>query len=160
MLEEYDIDKLNPRPNPYAKELNKQVTVKIAPSVIEFFKDEAMEIGIPYGAEKADIGKEVAEAIRWKEKGDHQKTEQGVSAPPNYLVSLISRVMKADGYIKNELTPEEIDAVRQMQATLSIEGLSLTESEVMDIAGMIRGEISREAYQQRLKENYHRYGKR
>ena len=48
MLEEYDIDKLNPRPNPYAKELNKQVTVKIAPSVIEFFKDEAMETGIPY----------------------------------------------------------------------------------------------------------------
>ena len=36
MLEEYDIDKLNPRPNPYAKELNKQVTVKIAPSVIEY----------------------------------------------------------------------------------------------------------------------------
>ena len=63
MLEEYDIDKLNPRPNPYAKELNKQVTVKIAPSVIEFFKDEAMETGIPYGAEKADIGKEVAEEL-------------------------------------------------------------------------------------------------
>ena len=55
MLEEYDIDKLNPRPNPYAKELNKQVTVKIAPSVIEFFKDEAMETGIPYGAEKAMV---------------------------------------------------------------------------------------------------------
>ena len=27
MLEEYDIDKLNPRPNPYAKELKKQVTI-------------------------------------------------------------------------------------------------------------------------------------
>ena len=89
-----------------------------------------------------------------------QHWEQGVSAPPNYLVSLISRVMKADGYIKNELTPEEIDAVRQMQATLAIEGLSLTDPEVMDIAGMIRGEISREAYQQRLKENYRRNGKR
>lgn len=83
-----------------------------------------------------------------------------VSAPPNYLVSLISRVMKADGYIKNELTPEEVDVLRQMQATLSIEGLFLTETEVMDIASMIRGEISREAYQQRLKENYRRYGKR
>lgn len=89
-----------------------------------------------------------------------QHWEQGVSAPPNYLVSLISRVMKADGYIKNELTPEEVDVLRQMQATLSIEGLFLTESEVMDIASMIRGEISREAYQQRLKENYSRYGKR
>ncbi len=48
MLEEYDIDKLNPRPNPYAKELKKQVTIKIAPSVIEYFKAEAKEKGIPY----------------------------------------------------------------------------------------------------------------
>ena len=48
MLEEYDIDKLNPRPNPYAKELKKQVTIKIAPSVIAYFKSEAQETGIPY----------------------------------------------------------------------------------------------------------------
>ena len=48
MLEEYDIDKLNPRPNPYAKELKKQVTIKIAPSVIDYFKGEALETGIPY----------------------------------------------------------------------------------------------------------------
>ena len=48
MLKEYDIDKLNPRKNPYAKELKKQVTIKIAPSVINYFKDEATETGIPY----------------------------------------------------------------------------------------------------------------
>ena len=48
MLEEYDIDKLNPRPNPYAKELKKQITIKIAPSVIEYFKGESQETGIPY----------------------------------------------------------------------------------------------------------------
>jgi predicted DNA binding CopG/RHH family protein len=48
MLEEYDIDKLNPRPNPYAKELKKQVTIKIAPTVIDYFKNEASETGIPY----------------------------------------------------------------------------------------------------------------
>ncbi len=48
MLEEYDIDKLNPRPNPYAKELKKQVTIKISPSVIDYFKQEATETGIPY----------------------------------------------------------------------------------------------------------------
>ena len=48
MLKEYDIDKLNPRKNPYAKELKKQVTIKIAPSVITYFKDEATETGIPY----------------------------------------------------------------------------------------------------------------
>lgn len=48
MLKEYDIDKLNPRPNPYAKELKKQVTIKIAPSVIDYFKAESNETGIPY----------------------------------------------------------------------------------------------------------------
>lgn len=48
MLEEYDIEKLNPRPNPYAKELKKQITIKISPSVIGYFKDEANETGIPY----------------------------------------------------------------------------------------------------------------
>ena len=48
MLEEYDIDSLNPRPNPYAKELKKQITIKIAPSVIDYFKNEAKETGIPY----------------------------------------------------------------------------------------------------------------
>ena len=48
MLEEYDIDKLNPRPNPYAKELKKQITIKIAPSIIEYFKSESQETGIPY----------------------------------------------------------------------------------------------------------------
>ena len=29
---------------------------------------------MPVTEQMADIGKEVAEAIRWKEKGDHQKT--------------------------------------------------------------------------------------
>ncbi len=48
MLEEYDIDKLNPRPNPYTKVLKKQVTIKIAPSVIDYFKQESIETGIPY----------------------------------------------------------------------------------------------------------------
>ena len=48
MLEEYDIDNLNPRPNPYAKELKKQITIKLAPDVIDYFKEEAIETGIPY----------------------------------------------------------------------------------------------------------------
>ena len=29
---------------------------------------------MPVTEQMADIGKEVAEAIRWKKKGDHQKT--------------------------------------------------------------------------------------
>ena len=48
MLKEYDIDKLNPRPNPYAKELKKQITINISPTVIDYFKGESDETGIPY----------------------------------------------------------------------------------------------------------------
>ena len=48
MLKEYDIDNLNPRPNPYAKEIKKQVTIKIAPSTIDYFKGVSEEVGIPY----------------------------------------------------------------------------------------------------------------
>ena len=48
MKKEYDIDKLNPRANPYARELKKQVTIKIAPSVIDYFKGQSVETGIPY----------------------------------------------------------------------------------------------------------------
>ena len=48
MLKEYDIDNLNPRSNPYAKELKKQVTIKMSPSVINYFKNESAESGIPY----------------------------------------------------------------------------------------------------------------
>ncbi len=48
MLEEYDIENLNPRPNPYAKELKKQVTIKISASVIDYFKSQAKKVGIPY----------------------------------------------------------------------------------------------------------------
>ncbi len=48
MLKEYDIDKLNPRRNPYAKELRKQVSIKMPTIVIEYFKKEADRTGIPY----------------------------------------------------------------------------------------------------------------
>jgi len=34
--------------NPYIKELKKQVTIKISPTVIDYFKEEAVETGIPY----------------------------------------------------------------------------------------------------------------
>ena len=34
--------------NPYAKELKQQITIKISPSTIEYFKQESAETGIPY----------------------------------------------------------------------------------------------------------------
>ncbi|MBO6114651.1 MAG: antitoxin [Lachnospiraceae bacterium] len=34
--------------NPYAKELNNQITIKINKVAIDYFKEEAEETGIPY----------------------------------------------------------------------------------------------------------------
>ena len=48
MREEYDIKNLNPRKNPYANKLKKQITINIDNSTIEFFKAESEETGIPY----------------------------------------------------------------------------------------------------------------
>jgi len=48
MREEYDIEKLNPRKNPYAKKLKQQITINIDSSTIDFFKNLSSEIGIPY----------------------------------------------------------------------------------------------------------------
>ena len=48
MRKEYDIDKLDPKPNPYAKALRKPVSIKMPTIVIEYFKTEADRTGIPY----------------------------------------------------------------------------------------------------------------
>ena len=48
MRESYDIKNLNPRKNPYSKELKQQITIKLSQVVIEYFKSEAEETGIPY----------------------------------------------------------------------------------------------------------------
>ena len=48
MKEEYDIDKLNPRKNPYVKKLKKQITININNDTIQYFKTQADETGIPY----------------------------------------------------------------------------------------------------------------
>lgn len=48
MLEEYDIDQLNPRPNPYAKELKKQITIRISVTALDYFRSIAESTGIPY----------------------------------------------------------------------------------------------------------------
>ena len=48
MREEYDIQNLNPRKNPYAKQLKKQVTINLDANTIEYFKGMAAKSGIPY----------------------------------------------------------------------------------------------------------------
>jgi len=48
MKKEYDLSKMKSRKNPYAKRLKKQVTLRLDPEVIEFFKELSSEKGIPY----------------------------------------------------------------------------------------------------------------
>ncbi len=48
MKEEYDLGAMKSRPNPYAKQLKKQVTMRLETDVIEYFKKMAEGVGIPY----------------------------------------------------------------------------------------------------------------
>ena len=48
MRDEYNIEDLNPRPNPYAKKLKRQITINLDGSTIDFFKAKAQDSGIPY----------------------------------------------------------------------------------------------------------------
>ena len=46
MLKEYDFS--NARKNPYAKVLKKQITINIDSNTIDYFKEQAEVVGIPY----------------------------------------------------------------------------------------------------------------
>jgi predicted DNA binding CopG/RHH family protein len=48
MKDEYDLSKMKSRKNPYAKRLKKQITLRLDPEVIEYFKKKSEEKGIPY----------------------------------------------------------------------------------------------------------------
>lgn len=48
MRKEYDIKNLNPKKNPYAKKMKKQITINIDENVIEYFKMLSQNTGIPY----------------------------------------------------------------------------------------------------------------
>jgi uncharacterized protein (DUF4415 family) len=48
MKEEYDLAEMKSRPNPYARRLKKQVTIRMSPDVVEYFKKMAEETNIPY----------------------------------------------------------------------------------------------------------------
>ena len=48
MRDEYDIKDLNPRRNPYADKLKKQITIRLNAGTIEYFKRQAEETGISY----------------------------------------------------------------------------------------------------------------
>lgn len=48
MKDEYDLSKMKSRRNPHAKRLKKQITLRLDPDVIEYFKQKSEEHGIPY----------------------------------------------------------------------------------------------------------------
>ena len=48
MRDEYNIERLNPRKNPYTKLLKKQVTINIDEDTKSYFKEQSESEGIPY----------------------------------------------------------------------------------------------------------------
>ena len=46
MMDEYDFS--NAKKNPYAKKLKRQITMNVDGSTIDYFKDLAEKMGIPY----------------------------------------------------------------------------------------------------------------
>lgn len=48
MKEECNLSKLKSRKNPYARRLEKQVTIRMGVDIIAYFKAMAEETGIPY----------------------------------------------------------------------------------------------------------------
>lgn len=48
MKSEYDLSKLKSRKNPYARQLKQQITLRLNPDVIAYFKAQSEENGIPY----------------------------------------------------------------------------------------------------------------
>ncbi|MDR2491873.1 MAG: BrnA antitoxin family protein [Coriobacteriales bacterium] len=46
MRNEYDFS--SSKPNPYAKKLKKQITIRLDEASIDYFKQQASEVGIPY----------------------------------------------------------------------------------------------------------------
>ena len=48
MKKEYDLSKMKSRPNPYAKKLKKQMTIRLDPEIISYFKEMSNQTGIPY----------------------------------------------------------------------------------------------------------------
>ncbi len=79
-----------------------------------------------------------------------QHWEQGVASPPGYLISLITRVMKHDGFINDDLNARQIEAVRQARATLAIENMTFPAEHMPELKDLVSGRITREEYQERI----------
>ncbi len=48
MKAEYDLSAMKSRRNPYASKLKKSVTMRLSEDVVAYFKEMAVEAGVPY----------------------------------------------------------------------------------------------------------------
>jgi uncharacterized protein (DUF4415 family) len=48
MREQYDFSKMKGRRNPYAHALKKPVTIRLGVDVVDYFKNMAQRMGVPY----------------------------------------------------------------------------------------------------------------
>lgn len=48
MKAEYDLSKMKARKNPYASKLKRPITMRLSEDVVLYFKDMAVEAGVPY----------------------------------------------------------------------------------------------------------------
>jgi len=48
MRNEYDFKNMKGQKNPYSKQLKKQITIRLDPGVVDYFKQLAGQEGIPY----------------------------------------------------------------------------------------------------------------
>ena len=48
MRDEYNIEQLNPRKNPYTGRLKRQITINIDNATIDYFKAQSQQTGLPY----------------------------------------------------------------------------------------------------------------
>ena len=48
MRDHYDIEKLNPKKNPYVKRTKQQITINLNVETVNYFKQQAEESSIPY----------------------------------------------------------------------------------------------------------------
>ncbi len=48
MKKEYDFSRMKAVKNPYAVALKKQITIRLNSSTIDYFKNMAKDVGIPY----------------------------------------------------------------------------------------------------------------
>ena len=48
MKKQYDLSKMKKRKNPYAKQLKRQITIRVGVDIIDYFKQLAEETGMPY----------------------------------------------------------------------------------------------------------------